>query len=117
MRNLDDCIFCRIATGQLPATFEYEDERIVAFRDLNPQAPVHVLVIPRQHYGSIHDVPTRDSAIVGELTEAARRIAERLGVWPGGYRLVFNTGPDGGQTVGHLHMHLLGGRQMVWPPG
>lgn len=112
-----DCIFCQIAQGKLPASFEYESERIVAFRDLNPQAPVHVLIIPRSHYDSIHDVPEDETAIVGEMTQAAREIAGRLAVWPGGYRLVFNTGADGGQTVSHLHMHLLGGRQMIWPPG
>ena len=112
-----DCIFCGIAHGDVPAKLVYESERVVGFQDLNPQAPTHVLLIPRNHYASIQDVPAQDLGIVAELAAAAQELARARGIWPHGYRLVVNAGPDGGQTVGHLHVHLLAGRQMVWPPG
>lgn len=112
-----DCIFCQIAEGQVPAALEHEGPGVVAFQDLSPKAPVHILIIPRRHYDSIHDVPAADIGVIGEMAQAAQAIAQAHGLWPGGYRLVFNAGPDGGQTVPHLHMHLLGGRQMLWPPG
>ncbi len=112
-----DCIFCGIAGGSVPATLVYEGERVVAFPDLNPQAPTHILIIPKAHYASIQDVPPADIGIVAELAAIAQELARARGIWPSGYRLVVNSGPQGGQTVGHLHVHLLAGRQMMWPPG
>lgn len=112
-----DCIFCGIARGDVPATLVYDGERVVAFPDLNPQAPTHLLIIPRKHYASIQDVPEEELSIVGEIAAVAQELARARGIWPEGYRLVVNAGQDGGQTVGHLHVHLLAGRQMHWPPG
>ena len=112
-----DCIFCAIARGEMGAKLIYEDEDVVAFEDLHPQAPTHILVIPRRHYGALQEVPAEEIGIVAHLAAAAQDLATQRRIWPSGYRLVVNTGPEGGQTVGHLHLHLLGGRQMVWPPG
>ena len=111
-----DCIFCRIARGEVPAQLVYEEDRVVAFRDLNPQAPTHVLVIPRRHVPTLHEAGG-DPAMLGELLVVARTIAEREGLEAGGYRVVINNGPDAGQSVDHLHLHLLGGRRFAWPPG
>lgn len=112
-----DCIFCGIAQGSVPAALAYEGERVLAFSDLNPQAPTHLLIIPRKHYASIQDVPAEEIGIVGEIVTVAQDLARERGIWPGGYRLVVNAGQEGGQTVGHLHVHLLAGREMHWPPG
>ena len=112
-----DCIFCAIAAGEVPAQLVYETEHVVAFADLNAQAPTHLLIIPRRHYASVQDVPPAEIGIVGELMVAAQEVARERRIWPNGYRLVINAGPDGGQTVQHLHVHFLAGRQMVWPPG
>jgi histidine triad (HIT) family protein len=111
----DACLFCRIARKEVPATLVAETAECVAFRDINPQAPVHILVIPREHITSPSAVT--DPAIVGKLTQLAAELARREGVAESGYRLVMNTNADAGQTVFHLHMHLLGGRRMAWPPG
>jgi len=111
----DACLFCRIARKEIPATLVAETDECVAFRDINPQAPVHILVIPRDHVPSASAVT--DPAIVGKLTQLAAELARREGVAESGYRLVMNTNADAGQTVFHLHMHLLGGRPMAWPPG
>lgn len=111
----DACLFCRIARKEIPATLVAETAECVAFRDINPQAPVHILVIPREHIPSPSAVT--DPAIVGKLTQLAADLARREGVAESGYRLVMNTNADAGQTVFHLHMHLLGGRRMAWPPG
>lgn len=109
------CLFCKIAAGQVPATIVYRDDHAVAFRDLNPQAPTHVLIIPREH------VPNATEAATAGVWEAvmavAARVARQEGVHDRGYRLVVNCGPDAGQTVDHLHVHVLGGRAMAWPPG
>ncbi len=110
-----DCLFCRIARGEIPATIVASDEHCVAFRDLHPQAPLHVLVIPRTHVSTLNDVV--DPLVVGRLAQMAAEIAEREGVAERGYRTVMNANEEGGQTVFHLHMHLLGGRPMTWPPG
>ena len=110
-----DCLFCRIARREIPATLVAETDRCVAFRDIDPKAPVHVLVIPREHVASLDAAP--DPALVGELSLLAARIARDEGIAEGGYRTVVNTGPDAGQTVFHLHLHLLGGRPLRWPPG
>lgn len=110
---MSNCIFCKIAGGEIPKEFLFEDDRVVAFKDLHPQAPVHILVIPREHYHSIKEI--RDEALVGHMFTAAKKAAEKLAVTD--YRLVINTGPQAGQSVFHLHLHLLGGRFMAWPPG
>jgi histidine triad (HIT) family protein len=111
-----DCLFCKIAAGAIPVTRLFEDEQVLAFPDINPQAPVHVLVIPKQHIASLAQTTKDDSALLGHLLAAAVEVANLQGLG-NGYRLVINTGPDGGQTVEHLHVHLLGGRHMGWPPG
>lgn len=113
---MSDCLFCRIIEKTIPAEIVLERENLIAFRDINPQAPTHVLIIPRKHIARIDDLQEEDTLLVGELIQAAREIAvkERLG---DGYRLVFNCGQQGGQDVYHIHLHLLGGRSMKWPPG
>jgi histidine triad (HIT) family protein len=115
--NRNECIFCRIADGDLPATVVHEDEHAVAFRDLDPKAPTHLLVIPRRHIGSAADLTDADADLAGHLLVVAAEVARSEGVEDSGYRLVTNIGSDGGQSVPHLHVHLLGGRTMTWPPG
>jgi histidine triad (HIT) family protein len=110
------CIFCKIVDGSIPSKAVYEDELCYAFADLHPQAPVHVLVTPREHIASMDDIDKADGALLGHLLWAASEIAREKGLAKG-YRLVVNTGPDGGQSVEHLHVHLLGGRPLTWPPG
>ena len=112
-----DCVFCGIAEGRIPATTVRQDDETVAFRDLNPQAPTHVLVIPRRHIASVADADRSDVDILGTVLAAAVEVAAAEGLDQSGYRLVINHGADGGQSVGHLHVHLLGGRPMTWPPG
>lgn len=111
----ESCIFCKLGSRQIPITPVYEDDEFVAFHDLNPQAPVHVLVIPRAHFATLLDVT--DSALLGRAMEAVQKTAQALSLKAEGFRLVVNTGENGGQTVPHLHFHLLGGRFMQWPPG
>jgi histidine triad (HIT) family protein len=113
---MSDCVFCRIAKGEIPARFVHRDDELVAFHDLAPQAPVHVLVIPRRHLTSLAACAEADGALVGRLAIVAARLARELGL-AAGWRLVANTGEDGGQSVAHLHFHLLGGRRLGWPPG
>ena len=113
-----DCIFCKIAHGEIPSTKVYEDDNVLAFRDLDPQAPEHVLIIPKKHLSSVLDFGTEDRELAAHiLTDVVPALASTLGIDAGGFRLVTNTGADGGQTVGHLHFHLLGGRSLTWPPG
>ena len=114
---MSDCIFCRIAAHELPATLLYEDKDTLAFEDLHPQAPTHVLVIPRKHIARPFDIAPQDDAVVGKLFRVAARIAAERSVAEAGYRLVMNNGAQAGQTVFHIHLHLLGGRAMGWPPG
>jgi histidine triad (HIT) family protein len=114
---MTDCLFCKIARREIPATLVYEDERVAAFQDLNPQAPTHILVIPKRHIATLNDLSTEDDQLVGELVRRAGAIAAERGLSAGGYRTVFNTNRDAGQTVFHIHLHLLGGRAMTWPPG
>lgn len=109
-----DCVFCKIVSGEIPGQRIFEDDQSVAFADLAPQAPTHVLIVPRHHVGSLAELG--DPALAGHLLTVAADLARQLGLEQG-YRVVVNTGPDGGQTVGHLHLHLLGGRPMRWPPG
>ena len=110
-----DCIFCKIVAGEIPATLVRRTDRLVAFRDVSPQAPVHVLVIPTEHLASLADV--QDGRLLGEMLLLARDIARDEKIADDGYRVVLNTNRDGGQTVFHLHLHLLGGRRLTWPPG
>jgi histidine triad (HIT) family protein len=112
-----DCLFCRIIAGEIPGSIVYQDDNVVAFNDINPQAPTHVLIVPRRHIASLNDLKSGDDQIVGELVRRAAAIAMDRGVSAGGYRTVFNTNRDAGQTVFHIHLHLLGGRSLDWPPG
>lgn len=112
-----DCLFCKILAGDIPAELVYESETAVAFRDINPQAPTHVLVIPRKHISTINDITPDDEAIVGSLYTAAREIAASDGIADDGYRAVMNCNEGAGQSVFHIHLHVLGGRPMNWPPG
>jgi len=112
-----DCIFCKIASGEIDAKKVFEDEDLVAFEDIRPQAPVHILIIPRRHIATVNDLTDEDAELVGRLVLAARRIAAERGIAESGYRLVLNCNRDSGQEVFHIHLHLLGGRKMTWPPG
>jgi histidine triad (HIT) family protein len=111
------CIFCKIAAGTIPASVVHSSERLVAFRDIDPKAPVHILVIPREHLESLDEADERHRALLGEILLLARHLARDEGIAGSGYRTVINTGADGGQSVPHLHLHLLGGRGLGWPPG
>jgi histidine triad (HIT) family protein len=111
-----DCIFCKIAAGEIGGPPVYQDEHVTAFKDINPQAPVHILVIPNKHIASVSEAAAEDEGLLGKLLRTSAKIADEQGL-NGGYRLITNTGPDGGQTVFHIHVHLLGGRRMTWPPG
>lgn len=112
-----NCLFCKIAQGEISASVVFEDGEIMAFRDLNPQAPKHVLIIPKQHITSLNEANDEHQALLGKMALSAKKIAQTEGISDAGYRLVINTNPDGGQTVYHIHVHLLGGRHMTWPPG
>ena len=112
-----DCLFCRIIAGEIPGTKVYEDERVIAFKDINPQAPMHVLVVPRRHIASLNELSPADDGIVGEMTRRAAAIAKEHGHAERGFRTVFNCNADAGQTVFHIHLHVLGGRKLGWPPG
>ena len=114
---MQDCIFCKIAAKEVPVQPVYEDDEIIAFRDINPQAPVHVLVIPKKHIANLLEATEEDSLLLARIHTVIRRLAADLGVADEGFRLVVNTKDNGGQTVHHLHFHLLGGRFMTWPPG
>jgi histidine triad (HIT) family protein len=112
-----DCLFCKIVSGAIPARKTFEDDQAIAFRDINPQAPAHILVVPKKHIGSLAEAEENDDKqLLGHLLGLVRQIARNENL-AAGYRTVINTGPDGGQTVDHLHLHLLGGRAMQWPPG
>lgn len=114
---MTDCLFCKIANREIPASVVYEDQRVLAFNDINPQAPTHVFVIPKRHIASLNEIGVEDDQLVGELVRRAAAIAKDRGLASGGFRTVFNTNRDAGQTVFHVHLHLLGGRGMTWPPG
>jgi histidine triad (HIT) family protein len=112
-----DCLFCRIAAGEIPATIVHQDEHVIAFKDINPQAPMHVLVVPRRHIATLNDLTESDDRLVGEMTRRGAAIARAHGHADAGYRTVFNTNAGAGQTVFHIHLHVLGGRSLTWPPG
>ncbi len=114
---MSNCLFCKIVNREIPAAVVYEDDRVLAFNDINPQAPSHVLVVPKRHLASLNDLQPEDDALVGEVVRRAAAIASERGLAASGFRTTFNTGRDGGQTVFHIHLHLLGGRAMTWPPG
>ena len=112
-----DCLFCKIIEGEIPSTKVFEDEFVYAFRDIEPQAPEHIIIVPKAHIASANEINSANSSVVGRIFEAAATIAKDLGFAEKGYRVVNNCGEDGGQTVGHIHFHLLGGRNLQWPPG
>lgn len=113
----NDCLFCQIVAGVVPSQRIYEDELACAFFDVNPQAPKHILIVPREHMDSLNDAAQGDEKLLGHLIRLASKIANQLEIAESGFRAVINTGPDGGQTISHLHVHLLGGRSLTWPPG
>ncbi|MGL5615397.1 MAG: histidine triad nucleotide-binding protein [Sarcina sp.] len=114
---MSDCIFCKIAKGEIPSKKVYEDDKVLAFYDIEPAAPVHVLIIPKSHIGSINEITNENSSIVAHIFEVINKIVIELNINETGYRVISNCGEQGGQTVGHLHFHLLGGRNLAWPPG
>jgi histidine triad (HIT) family protein len=112
-----DCLFCSIINGDIPADIVYQDEQVLAFRDISPQAPTHILVIPKRHITTINDMTAEDSGLVGHMVYSAKQLAAELGLAEDGFRLTLNCNENGGQSVYHIHLHLLGGRRMSWPPG
>jgi len=114
---MPDCLFCRLAAGEIPASIVYQDERVIAFKDITPQAPTHILVIPLRHISTLNDLTAEDDGLVGEMTRRAAAIAKEQGLADRGYRVLFNCNADAGQTVFHIHLHLVGGRRLAWPPG
>lgn len=114
---MDNCLFCKMVAGDIPTDVVYENDEVLAFRDINPQAPVHILIIPKTHISTLNDVDDEDAALMGKLFFAAKEIAEAEGVADEGYRTVVNCGALAGQSVFHVHMHLLAGRSLHWPPG
>lgn len=114
---MTDCLFCRLIAGEIPANIVHQNDHVVAFKDITPQAPTHVLVVPRRHIASLNDLSPADDALIGEMIRTAANIAQEEGHADRGYRTVFNCNADAGQTVFHVHLHLLGGRKMTWPPG
>ena len=114
---MSECLFCRIVAGDLPASIVFQDERLIAFEDINPQAPTHLLIVPRRHVATLNELTAEDDGLVGEIIRRAAAIAKDRGIAEGGFRTVFNCNAGAGQTVFHIHLHLLGGRPLEWPPG
>ena len=114
---MPDCLFCKIIDGSIPGAIVHQDEHLVAFKDINPQAPLHVLIVPRRHIATLNDLLPGDDALVGSMARLAAQLARGSGYDQRGYRTVFNCNADAGQTVFHIHMHVLGGRHLAWPPG
>lgn len=114
---MSDCLFCKIVAGEIPSTKIYEDEYVYAFNDIDPQAPKHIIIIPKEHISSANEINDENMLLVGRVFSAAAKIAKEQGFAENGYRVVNNCGHDGGQTVGHIHFHLLAGRNLTWPPG
>ena len=114
---MSDCLFCKIIAGQIPGQLVFQDDDLIAFKDINPQAPLHVLIVPRRHIATLNDLTPADDALVGSMFRAAAALAREHGYADRGYRTVLNTNGDAGQTVFHIHLHVLGGRTLTWPPG
>lgn len=114
---MPDCLFCKIAAKQIPSKAVFESERVYAFRDISPKAPTHILIVPKEHVATVNDFTPAHRALIGELVLTAQQIAAKEGIAERGYRLVFNCNAEAGQTVWHVHLHLMGGRGMAWPPG
>lgn len=114
---MNECLFCKIANKEIPAKIVYEDDKVIAFDDINPHAPVHVLLIPKEHFASLNEIPEEQKDLCGHLLLKARHTAQEKGIRESGYRIVLNTARDSGQDVFHIHVHVLGGRRMTWPPG
>lgn len=112
-----DCLFCKIAAGEIPAKIVYKDDLVVVFEDINPQAPKHTLIIPRKHIATLNDLHKDDTKLIGYMVQTAADLAKQFGIADEGYRLVFNCNPGAGQSVFHIHIHMLGGRRLTWPPG
>jgi histidine triad (HIT) family protein len=114
---MTDCLFCKIIAGDIPAKILYQDDLIVAFDDINPQAPAHKIIVPRKHIATLNDLHSEDNALIGHMVQSASLLAKQLNIADDGYRLVFNCNAGAGQSVFHIHLHLFGGRRMMWPPG
>jgi len=114
---LADCLFCKISSGEMDTDFVYEDDRVVVFEDINPQAPVHLLIVPKKHIADLNHLETSENDLIGHVYQVAKKMAAENEIADSGYRLVSNCGDEGGQTVYHIHFHLLGGRELQWPPG
>ena len=114
---MPDCLFCNIANNKINASIIYQNDSVIAFEDINPKAPHHILIIPRKHIATINDISEQDTELMGQLVQTAKKIAQQLNIADNGYRLVLNCNQDGGQEIYHIHLHLLGGRQQHWPPG
>lgn len=114
---MSDCLFCKIITGEIPAEVIYQDNEIIAFNDIDPQAPTHILVIPKQHISTINDIKAEEAVLIGKLYLTAQQLAKKYNINESGYRTIMNCNSDGGQAVYHIHLHLLGGRKLKWPPG
>ncbi|GAA0181932.1 histidine triad nucleotide-binding protein [Clostridium sediminicola] len=114
---MGECIFCKIIDGEIPSKKVYEDERVFAFEDINPEAPIHVLIVPKKHISNINELTEEEEKLIGHIFFVSKKIADEYNIKDTGYRVVSNCGKDGGQTVDHLHFHLLGGRNLNWPPG
>ena len=114
---MEDCLFCKIVKGEIPCTKVYEDDKVFSFKDIDPKAPVHILIVPKKHISSLNEVTEEDSELIAYIFTVIKKLAKELGVAESGYRVVSNCGEDGGQSVLHIHFHLLGGRTLQWPPG
>ena len=114
---MSDCIFCKIINKEIPSEIIYEDDKVIAFKDVNPQSPIHILVIPKEHIESSNDIDDENSSLIGYIFLTINKLAKQLGIDKDGYRIVNNCGVFGGQTVSHIHFHVLGGRKFLWPPG
>ena len=114
---MEGCLFCKIAAGKMDTDFVYQDEKLVVFEDINPQAPVHLLIVPKKHISDLNNLETKDNELIGDIYQVAKKMAVENDIAESGYRVVSNCGDDGGQSVYHIHFHLLGGRELQWPPG
>lgn len=114
---MENCIFCSIIEGKIPCDKVYEDELVLVFKDINPEAPIHLLIIPKVHIGSINELEEENIELIGHIFMVSKKLSKELGIAEGGYRVVTNCGKDGGQSVHHIHFHMLGGRSLNWPPG